>query len=473
MAPLFNVPRGDASSISDASSNGDCISRIRDPYERLETMLWGEAVFEDGPRQYMRRRFIVLARRLDSAPDPGHSLVADEAEQNAVTEEEMCLAEAIIGSMTDEDVMHMLVDMENETRGVSADEDEDEDEWENGDDIEYEPALDPDGPPEIECDPEEGEPVPRTNMALVKKKLAHISDLITEKGYFLPSLNGTRLPKNYNASHIERLLAQAGCYPADTHLTPEELQSETVAAWLREFDVYPPGVLVPPRPTGQAPPIVGTRNVQIPTRIGYSSPTITTFVQHHLRLLMPSHPRYPMPDDRCILCMKPYGRDRPPILIENAGACRGHMFCNECLRGHLKSNSAVCHKCPTCRTRWFRPRRYEMREVMRSWDEADRREQAAAAREEDAFGGEPPRVEPQDGEQQPVEAKQDEQQRGGAAEQDEILPVEDSRRQDFIEGVGMVAGAVAGFTWDAAVLAVRNGAAGARWMYRKMGRGNR
>jgi hypothetical protein len=461
MAPHPNVPRGDASS-------------IRNHYERLVAELDTAGLFTDDTRQYMRRRFIVLARRLESATNSGRSDVADDvADQEAVTKEEERLAEAVIGSMTDEDVVHILVNMANESGGdpigrvsENEDEDEDESEWENAEDIEYDPPLAPDGPPERELDPEEGEPAPRINMASVKKRLAHITNLITENRAFQKSLDGYRLPKDYNASHIERLLAQAGCYPADTHLTPEELRSETVFAWLREFNIYLPGGPALPPPTGQAPPVIGTRAVQIPSRIGYSSPTITTFVEHHLILLLPSHPRYPTPDDRCNLCLEPYGKDRPPVLIHNAGACRGHMFCHQCLRGHLGSNSSVCNKCPTCRTRWFRPRRYEMREVMRSWNEADRREQAAAARDEDAFGGEPQRGEQHHSAPARVESQRGEQQHG-EAEQGEVQPFEDSLRDIVVEGAGLIAGA----TWDAAVLAVREGAAGARWVYRKMGYG--
>ena len=251
---------------------------------------------------------------------------------------------------------------------------------------EFEPIPLQDDPEDDELDPPEGAPGRRIDLRAVQQKVAHIHNLIVRDGKFEPFL-GYRLPANYNVSHIEQLLAEAGCYPKDTHLTDQEFLSEPVAAWLRELGIYlPNGPNIPP--TDRAPSLLGSKTVQVPTRIGYSSPSFTTFVQHHLRILMPSHPLYPSPiDSMCELCHEPYSTSHPPILISDAGGCRNHIFGYQCLRKHLSSNTSVSHKCPKCRTRWFRPRRHEMRDVLRAWAEVDRKEEEAVRREDEAFGG--------------------------------------------------------------------------------------
>jgi hypothetical protein len=251
--------------------------------------------------------------------------------------------------------------------------------------LEFEPIPLQDDPTDEELDPAEGASVLDIDLRAVQEKVAHIRDLVTSNGEFVAFL-GYRLPANYNVSDIEKLLYKAGCYPKDTHLTAEELQSEPVAAWLREFAIYLPNA---PEilPTGRAPSLLGSKTAQIPTRLGYSSPSFSTFLEHHLRVLMPSDQLYPTAgDSMCELCHESYSASHPPVLISDAGPCRSHIFGYQCLRKHLSSNTSVSHKCPKCRTRWFRPRRHEMRNVLRAWTEVDHKEKEAVRREEEAFG---------------------------------------------------------------------------------------
>ncbi|KAF2690109.1 hypothetical protein K458DRAFT_412938 [Lentithecium fluviatile CBS 122367] len=240
-------------------------------------------------------------------------------------------------------------------------------------------------PPVVVQQPPPAEPlILPADVLEMHDRIDFVRNRIIRQSHFVATL-GFRLRPNYQVKDIEELLYEAGALKRDTKLTPDDLKSEQLAAWLREFNLYLPGspALLP---TGNLPPRVASRTIQIPSRLGYTSPTITSFLMHHLTPLFPGHPEYPEPGERCSICYDPYSAAHEPILITNCSRCRGHMFGYICLRKWISSGRTGFNQCPVCRTMWFRKRRYELRRIERQWREIEEREEEAIRREEEAFG---------------------------------------------------------------------------------------
>jgi hypothetical protein len=210
-----------------------------------------------------------------------------------------------------------------------------------------------------------------------------LRDRLLRQSKYVPGL-GYRMHDDFRKSDIEALLVETGYIPPDTQLTAAELKGEQLSAWLREYDIYLPFSPAIPR-TGNPPAHVASRQINIPTRLGYTSPNLTAFLTYHLLPLMPSHPQYPAPGTNCVICHGSYTVFHTPVLIKNCSRCRGHVFGYSCLRNWISSGRSESNKCPLCRTMWFKIRRAEARQVCRRWAEIEDKEIEIMQREEEAF----------------------------------------------------------------------------------------
>jgi hypothetical protein len=155
-----------------------------------------------------------------------------------------------------------------------------------------------------------------------------------------------------------------------------------------------------PRANSAPPPrIVQTRDFRtlVPgdeIRIGVagphftlSSPSLTTFISHHLVPLMPEHPHYPGAGTTCPICREPFHSSHSPVQVVNVTGCRNHIFGYQCLRKTLGSGMGYSRRCPLCRTKWFRMRKHELRRVNREWRDVEMAEERASTEGGGGFFG--------------------------------------------------------------------------------------